>query len=113
MFRPPAPLLIAALAVGLAACAGDIAPPEQPTFYRSMASPVAELDATTAASMISGYRHNNGLGAVTLDPTLMQLAQTQARAMAARDKIDHDVKGEFAKRMKASGFDAKVAVENI
>jgi uncharacterized protein YkwD len=113
MFRPPATLLIAALAVGLAACAGDVAPPEQPTFYRSMASPVAELDAAAAASMISGYRQNNGLGAVTLDPTLMQLAQTQARAMAARDKIDHDVKGDFAKRMKASGFDAKVAVENI
>jgi uncharacterized protein YkwD len=113
MFRPPATLLIAALAVGLAACAGDVAPPEQPTFYRSMASPVAELDAAAAASMISGYRQNNGLGAVTLDPTLMQLAQTQARAMAARDKIDHDVKGELAKRMKVSGFDAKVAVENI
>jgi uncharacterized protein YkwD len=111
MFRPSAPVLIAALA--LSACAGDVAPPEQPTFYRSMASPVAELDAAAAASMISGYRQNNGLGAVTLDPTLMALAQTQARAMAARDKIDHDVKGELAKRMKASGFDAKVAVENI
>ena len=111
MFRPSATVLFAALA--LVACAGDVAPPEQPTFYRSMASPVAELDATAAASMISGYRQNNGLGVVTLDPALMQLAQTQARAMAARDKIDHDVKGEFAKRMKASGFDAKVAVENI
>ena len=106
-------LLPGALGLCLAACAGDVAPPEQPTFYRSMASPVAELDAATAASMISGYRQNNGLGAVTLDPTLMQMAQTQARAMAARDKIDHDVKGEFAKRMKASGFDAKISVENI
>jgi uncharacterized protein YkwD len=113
MIRPSATVLIGALAVVLAACASEVAPPEQPTFYRSMASPVAELDATTAASMISGYRQNNGLGPVTLDPALMQMAQAQAQAMAARDKITNDTKGEFAKRMKAAGFDAKVSVENI
>ena len=113
MRRLPTILLAAALAVGLAACAGDVAPPEQPTFYRSMASPMAELDATTAASMISGYRQNNSLGAVTIDPALMQMAQTQAQGMAARDKVDRDTKGEFAKRVKAAGFDSKVSVENI
>jgi uncharacterized protein YkwD len=113
MFRPSATMLIGVLAVALAGCASEVAPPEQPTFYRSMASPVAELDATTAASMISGYRQNNGLGVVTVDPALMQMAQTQAQAMAARDKITNDTKGEFAKRMKAAGFDAKVSVENV
>jgi len=114
MIRMPTSVLFAALALGLAACTGDTgAPVEQPTFYRSLASPLAELDAATAASMISGYRQNNGLGAVTLDPNLMRLAQEQARAMAARDKLDRDTKGEFAKRMTASGFDSKVAVENI
>jgi uncharacterized protein YkwD len=113
MLRPAVPILLAALAIALAACAGDTAAPEQPTFYRSMASPVAELDAATAASMISGFRQNNGLGAVTLDPSLMQMAQTQAQSMAARDKVDHDTKGEFAKRMKAAGFDPKGSVENI
>ncbi len=106
--------LIAALAVALASCAGESEPPaEQPTFYRSLASPVAQLDAATAASMISGFRQNNGLGPVTLDPVLMQLAQTQASAMAAHDKLDHETKGEFAKRMKQSGFDPKVTVENV
>jgi uncharacterized protein YkwD len=113
MIRPCAAMLIGALAVALAACAGDLAPPEQPTFYRSMASPVAELDGAAAASMISGYRQNNGLGPVALDPALMQMAQAQAQAMAARDKIANDTKGEFARRMKAAGFDAKVSVENI
>jgi uncharacterized protein YkwD len=113
MIRPSATVLIGALAVALAACAGEVAPPEQPTFYRSMASPVAELDGAAAASMISGYRQNNGLGPVTLDPALMQMAQAQAQAMAARDKVDSDAKGAFAKRMKAAGFDAKVSVENI
>ena len=28
-----------------------------------------------AASMISGYRQNNGLGAVVVDPALMKLAE--------------------------------------
>ena len=113
MFRPSVPMLIGVLAVVLAGCASEVAPPEQPTFYRSMASPVAELDATTAASMISGYRQNNGLGAVTIDPALMQMAQAQAQAMAARDKVENDAKGAFAKRMKAAGFDAKTSAENI
>ena len=112
MFRLRMTALIALLA--LAACAGESEPPaEQPTFYRSLASPVAQLDAAAAASMISGYRQNNGLGAVTLDPALMQLAQTQASGMAAHDKLDQDGKGAFAKRMKAAGFDPKVTVENI
>ena len=106
-------VLIVALALALAACAADTPPAGQPTFYRSMASPDAELDAVAAASMISGYRQNNALSGVALDPTLMRLADEQAHAMAARDKLDHDVKGEFGKRMKASGFDAKVAAENI
>ena len=106
--------LFAALAASLAACAGDQGPPPgQPSFYRSLASTGAELDSAAAASMISGYRQNNGLSPVALDPTLMRLADEQARAMVARDKIDHDAKGEFSKRMKASGFDAKVAVENV
>jgi uncharacterized protein YkwD len=33
--------------------------------------------------------------------------------MAARDKVDSDAKGAFAKRMQASGFDGKLAAENI
>ena len=113
MLRPSATIFIGALAVALAACANEVAPPEQPAFYRSMASPAAALDAGTAASMISGYRQNNGLGAVEIDPALMQLAQAQAQSMAARDKVDNDAKGTFGRRMKAAGFDAKTAVENI
>jgi hypothetical protein len=54
----------------LAACASDRdPPPNDPTFYRSMASASAALDAPTAAAMISGYRANNGLTAVAVDPT--------------------------------------------
>jgi uncharacterized protein YkwD len=98
----------------LAGCAGDRDPPPgQPAFYVSMASPNAQLDANVAASMISGYRQNNGLSAVSVDPQLSRAAQAQAEAMAKRNKLDHDVIGNLGKRVKSSGFDAAVAVENI
>jgi uncharacterized protein YkwD len=100
-------------AIVLSACAADRDPPSQPSFYRSLASAGAELDANSAASMISGYRQNNGLSSVEVDTTLMKLAQEQARAMAAKDKLDHNVGRDFKARISSSGFDAKVAVENI
>ena len=109
-------LRIAAAILGLlvlAGCAGNDISTEQPSFYVSMANPNAKLDANAAASMISQYRQNNGLGAVTIDPELMNAAETQSRAMAAKNKLDHNVAGPFAKRVKASGFDAAKAVENI
>lgn len=107
-------VLSVVLALGLAGCAADRDPPPgQPSFYLSMANPTAQIDGPTAASMISGYRRNNGLDEVTVDPELMRLAQEQAHAMARRDKLDHNVIKPFAQRMKTSGYDAKVAVENI
>jgi uncharacterized protein YkwD len=109
-----APLLAGMLLIGLGGCAADRdPPPSDPTFYRSMASAGAHLDAGTAASMISGYRSNNGLSAVSVDGELMKLAEAQARAMASRDKLDHNVIRGFPERIRASGFDAVVAVENI
>jgi uncharacterized protein YkwD len=104
---------VAAL-VALAACAGgDQEPPSDPSFYRSLASAGAELDTKMAASMISGYRSNNGLSAVSLDPELTKLAQAQARAMAAVDKLDHNVGRGFTERLRSSGYDARVAAENV
>lgn len=106
--------VVGAACVVLGACAFDHEPPAgQPSFYRSLAAPGAELDANAAQSMISGYRKNNGLSEVALDPVLMRLASEQARAMAQHDKLDHAVNGEFKNRIKNSGFDAKIAVENV
>jgi uncharacterized protein YkwD len=106
--------LIVALAA-LAGCAGTdtYAPKAEPTFYRSLAQPGAQLDDTAAASMISGYRSNNNLPAVTLDPELTRLAAAQASVMAKRDKLDHSAGKPFVARLKASGYDAKGAAENI
>ena len=90
-------------ALGLGPCASD-EPAPQPAFYRSLASPGAQLDAAVAASMISGYRRNNSLDPVELDPQLMRLAAEQAKAMAARDKLDHNLGKDFKTRIKGSGF---------
>src|ERR1043166_3663300 len=61
----------------LAACAGDRDPPSDPSFYRSLAAPNAALDAARAA--------------VPCDPTRMKRPGARARAMAARNKLDHNV----------------------
>lgn len=100
----------------LSACAASIdrdPPSGQPSFYHGLARPGAKLDAAAAQSMISGYRRNNGLAAVTLDPALMRMAEEQARAMAARNKLDHNIPADFATRLRGSGFHAGAAVENI
>ena len=108
--RPFAATLFAG---ALCACAAVEETPTEPTFYRSMASADAQLDAKAAASMISGYRRNNGLGQVVLDPALMRAAEYQAQAMARNNKFEHNAGGEFKSRIATSGFDAGVAVENI
>src|ERR1700733_4374778 len=95
----------------LGGCAAEV-PVEQPSMYLNMADG-ARLDPQAAASMISLYRQNNGLGAVVVDPQLMRLAETQSQAMASRNKLDHDVKAPLARRLNAAGYPATVAVENV
>ena len=86
---------------------------ETPAMYLSMANGGATLDPQVAASMISQYRKNNGLGAVEVDPDLMKLAEQQSMTMATRDKLDHNVKAPLEKRLGASGYPASIAVENV
>jgi uncharacterized protein YkwD len=102
--------IIGLLALG--GCASDI-PTEQPSMYFNMAEAGAKLDAQAAATMISLYRKNNGVGAVVVDPELMRVAEAQSQAMASRNKLDHDVKAPLPKRLKAAGYPATVAVENV
>ena len=110
MLRP----FVATMALlALAGCGTNEVPKEEPSFYRNLAQPGAQLDAAAAASMISGYRTNNGLAAVTLDPELTRLAEAQATIMAKRDKLDHSAGKPFVVRLKASGHDAKLAAENV
>jgi len=81
--------------------------------YADMATPGARLDAVSAASMISLYRQNNGLGGVVVDPDLMKIAEAQSSAMASQNKLDHDVRAPLAKRLSGAGYPASLAVENV
>src|SRR5689334_20768660 len=104
-------LVLAALCgtLALAGCAGDPGAGEQPSFYKSLAVSGATVDANAAASMISGYRRNNGLGTVVVDEDLMRAAMEQSRVMAQRDKLDHSANRDFKDRLRRSGFDARIA----
>jgi uncharacterized protein YkwD len=110
---PARAVTLCSLTGGLLGCSSEYDPSKQPSFYASLAAPDVAVDAKAAASMISGYRKNNGLGIVALDPKLMKMAEIHARNMAARNKLEHTVGGAFGDRVRKSGFDAKVAVENI
>jgi len=113
LMRPLRLALAVLILAVLGGCADTYVPKAEPSFYRNLAQPGAELDAVAAASMISGYRANNSLPAVELDPVLMRLAKEQADVMARRDKLDHGAGKPFVQRLKASGYDAKRAAENI
>ena len=100
------------VALFLSACASE-APIEQPSMYADMATPGARLDPVSAASMISLYRQNNGLGVVVVDPDLMKIAEAQSGVMASQNKLDHDVRAPLAKRLNGAGYPASLAVENV
>lgn len=102
------------LALGLTGCAADQdAQCDQPSVYVMLASTRAEVNAKAAASMISGYRRNNGLGAVTVDKELMRLAREHATAMADRDEMGHNVGMRFEDRIRNSTVRASAVVENV
>jgi uncharacterized protein YkwD len=116
MMRGSAAALACGLLMGvsLAGCAGDNnALSGLPGFRQNLATAEAKLDVNAAQAIISSYRTNNGLGPVTIDPELMRLASEQARAMAARNDLDHSAWRPFSQRIQNSSFDAAVAVENI
>src|ERR1700692_2480413 len=71
----------------------------------------AFAQAEAPADMISSYRVQHGEGRVVMDSTLTRIAHEQAEAMAAKDKLDHDVLGGFASRVHSAG--AGRAAENI
>jgi hypothetical protein len=67
--------------------------------------------ADTPADLISGFRLKHGEVRVTSDTTLNRIAAEQARAMAAKDNLSHEVLGSFTSRIAPSR--AGRAAENI
>lgn len=67
--------------------------------------------AESPAELISGYRLKHGEVKVVRDATLDRIAQEQARAMAAKDTLSHEVLGSFTRRVAPAK--AGRAAENI
>ena len=74
-----------------------------------LAAPV--IAAESPAELISSFRLKHGEVRVTRDATLDRIALDQARAMAAKDQLSHEVLGPFTRRMAPAG--AGRAAENI
>jgi uncharacterized protein YkwD len=101
-------------AVFLSACTQTTKIADQPSFYRNLSGPGSEVDSQAAASMISGYRQNNGRGPVTIDPVLTQIAKAHAREMAAKTKVGHDVgSGNLDVRAAKAGYAYARISENV
>jgi Cysteine-rich secretory protein family len=79
--------------------------------FAACSSAIAQPAPSHPTEMISNYRLQHGEGKVTSDPVLIRIAHEQARAMAAKDTLDHSVLGPFNSRVASSGSDH--AAENI
>jgi cysteine-rich secretory family protein len=66
---------------------------------------------SSPAQMISEFRLKHGEGRVTMNETLNRIALEQAKAMAAKDTLDHSVLGSFSSRIAPAN--AGRAAENI
>jgi uncharacterized protein YkwD len=77
-----------------------------PLIFNSLAALAA-----SPAEMISDFRLKQGEGRVTMDSTLNRIALDQAKAMAAKERLDHDVLGSFNSRVAPA--QAGRAAENI
>jgi Cysteine-rich secretory protein family len=69
------------------------------------------MAAESPAELISGFRLKHGEIRVVRDATLDRIAMEQARAMAAKNDLSHDVLGPFNRRVAPAG--AGRAAENI
>ena len=69
------------------------------------------MAAESPAELISSFRIKHGEVRVVRDATLDRIAMDQARAMAAKDNLSHEVLGPFTRRVAPAG--AGRAAENI
>ena len=74
-----------------------------------LAAPV--MAAESPAELISSFRLKHGEVRVVRDATLDRIALEQARAMAAKDNLSHEVLGSFTRRIAPAR--AGRAAENI
>lgn len=96
-----------ALSLGLAGCAGGLGS------VNVAATRDVPVDRNLALTSINGFRAENGLPMLRFNPVLDQVAERQARAMAARGDLSHTVDGQLPDRVRAYGYDVYAAAENL
>lgn len=101
------------MALALTACMGERM--QTPPFYQDMARVDGQVDAATAAQMISQYRINNGLSPVSPDAQLSGIARTQAEAMASAGSVQASLapNQQLSTRMASIGEPKTAASENV
>lgn len=100
--------LLTLVVTGLAGCSSTSKLPNVAT------APVTAQDVSAEAlAYVNKFRASQGLGPVTIDPRLVEVAKFQAIAMATRDALTHEVAGDFTSRINAAGFEKSDAVENV
>ncbi len=101
-------LAASALLLAIAGCGTSslVGLPDQPTS-------VVILDEQAAATAISRYRAQHGLGPVAIDASLIRAASYQAGANARVGRLSHEIAGTFDARMAEAGFGRAYAAENL
>lgn len=86
-----------------------------PAILTETANPTSAviLDEQAAAVAISQYRARHGLGAVTVDSSLVRAAGSQARVNAQAGRLSHELGGTFTSRMADAGYAKAYAAENL
>ena len=99
--RPVSLVLCLAL---LGACAATVPQGSVSTFA---------FDKRAALASVNAFRSEHGLRPLALNAHLTEVAEDQSAAMAARDKMDHDVAGALPARMRKAGYAWSTTAENI
>lgn len=88
----------------LSACAP--APTQQPSFYQNLSLSGTSFDPQSALGFINGYRNNNGLPSVRLDPALTLAAGKEASIVADRVARKGKVvpSGNLPARVREAGY---------
>ena len=84
-----------------------------PTPESVIPTQAVKLDPVEVSRRISAYREAHDLSPVTLDPSLISIAQAQADAMAGKNNLSHDVAGSLDHRLDAAHHAKGYAVENV
>ena len=71
------------------------------------------VDRSGLIASVNAFRSENSLGKVRFDPVLDKAADRQARAMASRGKMSHNLDGALPSRVAVYGYQWAAVAENL